>query len=677
MFGASQRTGNAAAPQRLFYFNLGFWRQKTLRRILELSGHSLHLGLPRRDDAVVVWGNSPTAHRGEAVAARRGLPVLRVEDAFVRSIHPGRLGEPPLGLMIDPIGVHYDGTRPSHLEQILARDPLDDSALLARAAAGIARLRALDMSKYNHHDTPAPKAGYVLVVDQTRGDAALMGADAGTFRAMLSAAIDAHPTARILVKTHPETALGLRAGHFGVADAGGNVALLTDAISPWAAVEGAIAVYTVSSQLGFEAILAGHRPHVFGHPFYAGWGLTEDAIPHPRRNRRLTRTQLFVAAMILAPRWYDPFRDRLCSFEEAIDLLEARLIPFRADRAGHVAMGMRMWKRRHLQQVFGRAKPLIFANNPTKSVARARALGRGLILWAGKEPAGLPPDIPCLRIEDGFIRSRGLGAELVPPLSLVADDLGIYYDPNRPSRLEKQIAAPLDAAARNRAEVLLAAIQSAHLSKYNLPTATIPLPDHPNRILVPGQVEDDASIRMAAGAVNTNLALLRAARAAHPDGFIVYKPHPDVEAGLRAGAIPAGDLTGLADLIAPRADPIQLIADCDRVFTMTSTLGFEALLRGKPVTCTGVPFYAGWGLTTDLGDIPLRRNIHPRPDLIQLCYAALIAYPRYIDPVTGMPCPPEVALHRLITGGAVKSGIALRILSKIQGQFASLSHLWR
>lgn len=673
MQGAPFNTGIAAAPQRLFYFNMGFWRQKSLRRILQLSGHSLHLGLPRRGDGVVVWGNSPTAHRGEAVATRRGLPVVRVEDAFIRSIHPGRLGEPPLGLMIDPIGVHYDGTRPSHLEQILARDPLDDSALLARATAGMARLRALDISKYNHHHAPAPKAGYVLVVDQTRGDAALMGADVGTFRAMLAAAIDAHPTARILIKTHPETALGLRSGHFGPSDAGGNIALLADAVSPWAAVEGAIAVYTVSSQLGFEAILAGHRPHVFGHPFYAGWGLTHDATPHPRRNRRLTRTQLFAAAMILAPRWYDPFRDRLCSFEEAIDMLEARLIPYRADRAGHVAMGMRLWKRRHLQQVFGRTKSLIFYNNP----AKARTLRRGLIIWAGKEPADLPPDLPCLRIEDGFIRSRGLGAELVPPLSLVADDLGIYYDPSRPSRLEKLIAAPLDAAARTRAEVLLTAIKSAHLSKYNLTAAPLQLPDHPNRILVPGQVEDDASIRRGAGAVNTNLALLRAARTAHPDGFIVYKPHPDVEAGLRMGAIPADQMAELANLIASHADPIHLIAQCDRVFTMTSTLGFEALLRGKPVTCTGAPFYAGWGLTTDLGDIPQRRNIHPRPDLMQLCYATLIAYPRYLDPVTGAPCPPEVVLHRLITGGAVKTGLALRILSKIQGQFASLSHWWR
>ncbi len=122
--------------------------------------------------------------------------------------------------------------------------------------------------------------------------------------------------------------------------------LLTDPVAPQALLEGAIAVYTVSSQLGFEAILAGHRPHVFGQPFYAGWGLSEDEQVFPRRRRTLTQVQLFAAAMILAPTWYDPCRDRLCPFEEALDQLEAEVRALREDRHGHVATGMRLWKRR-------------------------------------------------------------------------------------------------------------------------------------------------------------------------------------------------------------------------------------------------------------------------------------------------------------------------------------------
>lgn len=646
----------ATAGQRLFYYNLGFARQRAVRRILQLSGYSLHLGLPARGDAVVVWGNRPSARRGLAVAARRGVAVVRVEDAFLRSIHPGR--DAPLGLIIDPIGVHFDGTRPSVLEQILARDPLDDHNLLARAHAGMARLRALDLSKYNAHATPPPPPGYVLVIDQTLGDAA--APDPGLFRAMLSAAMEDHPGARILIKSHPETEAGRKRGHFSAG------AFMPAGVSPRDALEGAIAVYTVSSQMGFEAILAGHRPHVFGQPFYAGWGLTVDANPPARRGRRLSRAQLFAAAMILAPRWYDPFLDRLCSFEQAVDILEARVSAYRMDRAGHVALGMRMWKRARLNAMFGGVKPLVFGG-PDDAVR----MGRGVIVWAGKEPPDLPADLPCLRIEDGFIRSRGLGARLVPPLSLVADDLGIYYDPSRPSRLEHLIAQPLDDIARQRTQVLLDRLRGANLSKYNLAGATPDLPKAGNRILVPGQVEDDASIRLGAGGIRTNLDLLRAARAAHPEGFIIYKPHPDVEAGLRPGAVSAA---GLADMVAVQADPIGLILQCDLVFTMTSLLGFEALLRGRPVTCTGAPFYAGWGLTQDLGVVPDRRT---RVDLLQLVHAALIAYPRYYDPVTRQICPPEVVIHRLIHGQIGAGHPMLGLLAKLQGRFAGLSHLWR
>ncbi|MFN7051474.1 MAG: capsular polysaccharide biosynthesis protein, partial [Gemmobacter sp.] len=205
------------------------------------------------------------------------------------------------------------------------------------------------------------------------------------------------------------------------------------------------------------------------------------------------------------------------------------------------------------------------------------------------------------------------------------------------------------------------------------------------RILVPGQVEDDASIRLGAGTIRTNHALLQAVRAAHPGAVVVFKPHPDVEAGLRPGALPADQLRaeGLADVVAQNADPLALIAACDAVWTMTSLLGFEALLRGKPVTCLGAPFYAGWGLTRDLGPVPERRlraadgHPLPRPDLLQLAHAALIAYPRYFDPLTRRPCPPEVAADRLAAGQIPHPGLANRLLAKAQGLLASRAHLWR
>lgn len=669
-------------PRRLRFLNGGFLNPH-LRRILAAAGHDLHPGLPRAGEGVVVWGRSPTAWRGEAVARRSNAPLVRVEDAFLRSLRPGRQGDTPLGLLVDPHGVHFDGSGPSLIERILATDPLDNSDILSRAKDGISRLIASDLSKYNIHDPDLlpPPAGYVLVVDQTRNDASIRhsGASEVSFQTMLATAREDHPTARILIKTHPETRLGLRPGHFAAKTLPHGVTLLTDAVSPWRLLEGAIAVYTVSSQLGFEAILAGHRPRVFGQPFYAGWGLTTDEQPVPRRKRSLTRAQLFAGAMILAPTWYDPCRSRLCSFEEAVDQLEADTFAWRQDRHGHVALGMRLWKRRPLQKVFGKVRPVRFVKTPDEADRIATATGRRKLVWGATHP-----DLPDVtRIEDGFVRSRGLGADLIPPLSLVTDDLGIYYDPKSESRLERLILAPPPPGGLHRAERLLRRLTTLGISKYNLSAAPLPPLPEGHRILVPGQVEDDASIRLGAGEIRTNRALLEAVRAANPQAVILYKPHPDVEAGLRPGAIPGEDLAQLADATLRHADPLALIEACDEVWTMTSTLGFEALLRGKPVTTLGAPFYAGWGLTRDLGPVPPRRlrradgSLQPRPALAALVHAALIAYPRYHDPVTGRPCPPEVAIDRLATGTIPHPGAANRLLAKFQGIFAGYAHLWR
>ncbi|WP_415233775.1 capsular polysaccharide biosynthesis protein [Pseudorhodobacter sp.] len=687
----SQTAGGA--PRRLFYFNAGFLRQRRLRRILQLAGYDLTLGLPSRSDAVAVWGRSPYARRGEAVARWRNTPLLRVEDAFLRSVRPGRAGDAPLGLLIDPLGVHFDGSQPSLLEHLLETADLDDPNLLARASVGISRLKALELSKYNihlpSHECPAP--GYVLLIDQTKGDASLRysGAGKGVFAQMLAAAKAEHPGKRLLVKAHPETTLNLRAGHFGP-DAG--YELLSAPLSPWRLLQGAAAVYTVSSQMGFEAILAGHRPRVFGLPFYAGWGLSDDAMQAPRRSRRLSATQLFAAAMILAPTWYDPCRDRLCSFEQAVDQLEAETRAYREDHMGHVALAMRLWKRGRLQKFFGRYKLLRFVNSPAKAAALARTSGKGLLVWAGKEPAGLAEpssfSLPVRRVEDGFLRSRGLGANLIPPLSLITDDLGIYYDPNRESRLEHLILSPIPAGGEYRACAVLNTIVHDQLSKYNLAGAS--LPDLANRgqpsrrcILVPGQVEDDASLRFGAGAVRSNLGLVQAVRAANPDAILIYKPHPDVEAGLRPGKVAPHILAPLVQHIATKADAIGLLKVVDEVWTMTSLLGFEALIRGIAVTCLGAPFYAGWGLTKDFGPIPQRRILRPdgtpqpRPTLEGLVYATLIAYPRYYDPVSDRPCPPEVVLERLRSGAIPPPSPGNRSLAKLQGLLATHAALWR
>ncbi|WP_041527209.1 capsular polysaccharide biosynthesis protein [Paracoccus aminophilus] len=652
------------SSRRIFAFSGGFFRHNRVRRIMELAGCKPRFGLPGPDDAVAVWGASPHAWRGEMMARRSGAGLIRVEDAFLRSVLPGRAKgsvarRGAIGLLIDPFGIHFDPSQPSLIENLV----LDPATARFEAAArqGIARLIAADLSKYNAHlpEAALPEPGYVLVIDQTRGDASLRGQGRALFAQMLAVARAENPGAPILLRSHPETAAGLRPGHFTPGDLAPGDIFCDAPVSPWRLLQGAARVYAVSSQLGYEAILAGHRPRIFGAPFYAGWGLSDDEPPVPRR-RPVSVERLFAASHLRAPVWYDPCRDALTDFEGALRQIEAEARAWREDHRGHLAYGMRLWKRRPLTRFFG-SGALRFAAKATPEVT---------LVWANRG-AEAPQ---AARVEDGFLRSRGLGAALVPPLSLVVDDLGIYYDPTRPSRFEALLATRLPPAGRARAEALITRIRDSHVTKYNLGGS---LPDLPrgHRILVPGQVEDDASIRLGAGAENSNLALLRRVRAENPQAVIIYKPHPDVEAGLRPGGLSVSALEGLADLVAREASTTALLDAVDELWTMTSTMGFEALLRDLPVTTLGAPFYAGWGLTRDLGPVPARRQT--RPDLAGFVHAALIAYPRYVDPKSGLPCPVEVALDRLADPGFQSASASNRLLAKLQGAFASQSWLWR
>ena len=156
---------------------------------------------------------------------------------------------------------------------------------------------------------------------------------------------------------------------------------------------------------------------------------------------------------------------------------------------------------------------------------------------------------------------------------------------------------------------------------------------------------------------------------------MIYKPHPDVVAGLRRGHIADADLRGLADFIIPHADISTLLSEVDAVHTLTSLTGFEALLRGCDVTVYGQPFYSGWGLTRDRA-APIHRRGRLL-DLETLVHRTLIDYPRYFDPVTQTACPVEVILMRIKNNDIPKPSAANRTLSKLQGLLATAAPFWR
>lgn len=683
-------TGTPRKPNRprLFAYSLGFLFQRHIRKIIAAHGLRISFGLPlANSDAVVVWGRKTVAKRGMAVARFFKKPLITIEDAFLRSVLTGRQGDLPLGLVMDETGIYFDTSRSSDLDVLFRKSIGLSKAELQDAADKMAHMTRLKLSKYNDFSSPVSDLpdDFVLVIDQTADDMAITlgGANAASFADMLACAKAENPGKKVMIKTHPETVAGLRQGYFSETDCDGQTALITGHRCPTELFAKTAKVYCVTSQMGAEAIFAGHRPVVFGRPFYAGLGLSDDRGTPWDRGLDLRPEQMFWATHLRYSKWYDPYFNRAADFITVTGILFAWVRQHRDNQTPAVCVGMRLWKRGFMRRFLscGRGAPL-FYDDAQEAVEAANIEDGRVLVWASRETEELAKtcaqwDVPLIRVEDGFLRSVGLGAELVTPVSLAFDDTGIYYDPTCHSRLEYLINASdtLSDLDLKRARVVRERIVALKMTKYNVAIATLKIAARKGQevILVPGQVEDDASILKGAGRVKTNLDLLQAVRRDFPEAYIIYKPHPDVEAGLRMGEISADKY---ADIVAADGNMASLLEQVDRVATITSLAGFEALLRGLSVTCYGNPFYSGWGLTDDRAVKINRRKT--RPGLDALVHACLIEYPRYWDPVTGTACPVEVVLERFARGQMqARTGSMVRILAKLQGMFASYAHLWR
>ena len=293
----------------------------------------------------------------------------------------------------------------------------------------------------------------------------------------------------------------------------------------------------------------------------------------------------------------------------------------------------------------------------TASAADVPAGGE-LVVWGMKPIVGkLASDVRILRLEDGFLRSVGLGVDLIRPMSWVVDSQGIYYDATRPSDLEQLLAEkdfPPETIAR--AALLRERIVAEGLTKYNIGASVWQRPSGADKvILVPGQVESDASLAYGAPNIRTNKGLLEAVRQANPQAYIVYKPHPDVLAGLRAKGAGEDEALRWCDEVVTDAAMGDLLMAVDEVHVLTSLAGFEALLRGKSVTCYGQPFYSGWGITRDIVPNPRRKRTLLLDEMVA---GVLIEYPIYLSRMSDALITPEQALDELVTW-RTKAGVAV------------------
>lgn len=603
---------------------------------------------------VVAWGNQPAASFASAFVKRHQSGLLRLEDGFLRSVDRT---ESPLSIVVDDLGMYYDATQASRLESLITG--AYSKPQQARSQALIAAWRTARVSKYNHSREYAAElpARYVLVVDEAPGCHSIRYglADKAGFQAMLEAALQENSDCTVLIKAHSE---GRRRGHYDsdALIANPRIRVLADDLHPVSLIEHAEAVYCVTSQLGFEGLLWGKRVRTFGMPFYAGWGLTHDELPAPERRLPVPLENLVYAALVEYSRYIDPETKKRCEPERLIEWMGLqRRMRERFPRTVY-AQGFSTYKKSIVRRFF-QGSTVVFDHHPAQMPE-----GATCVVWSRRDISAMPvndisrggnPQI--VRLEDGFIRSVGLGADLVRPLSWAMDTRGIYYDATAPSDLEHILLYTcFDDELTHRAELLRERLVAEALTKYNVGTASWRRPDNASLaesdkstpvILVPGQVESDASLAFGAPGIRRNLDLLKAVREANPQAYIVYKPHPDVVAGLRNKGQGEDDSTRWCDETVVDVAMGKMLAEVDEVHVLTSLTGFEALLRGKQVVCYGLPFYAGWGLTQDV--LPIARRTR-RLMLDELVAAVLILYPTYISRTTDRYTTPERALDELL-----------------------------
>lgn len=483
---------------------------------------------------------------------------------------------------------------------------------------------------------------------------------------------DSQEQARAMLDRLDDEGLFRRAILIGPFASVDGVPVIASLCDPWALVDQAVEVRAgARNELALVAAVIGKRTQVVGEGRFAGLDARQTELP-------ATGLNACIAAELVRDRaWRDPFSGRAMLPSEAIALLAQWRALIDANRKAAAVYGVAMWKRVTMDALlWDGSGPVRHARWQDR---RSSRLGQGdaVLAWKSRTSPALPDALAARgiavgEIEDGMIRSAGLGANCVPPLSVIVDFDGAHFDPAQPSGLERILQdADIPSELTGRAAALRGRLVEAGISKYGMDRTTIPRPaSRQKRILVTGQVEDDRSM-LSGGAGCTNLDVVRRARASEPDAWIVYKPHPDVEAGHRKGAVDDAEILRHADVVERSASMPALLDSVDAVHVITSLTGFEALMRGKEVVTHGVPFYAGWGLTRDHGPVPPRRSRRRTVD--ELVAATLILYPRYIDPVTRLPCPVEVLVERMANGQAIISSPLVRI-REAQGRLNRMIH---
>ncbi|EOI3700643.1 capsular polysaccharide biosynthesis protein, partial [Campylobacter jejuni] len=623
-----------------------------------------------KDDLFFGWGRKKSGLKAMNLAKKYNTKFILLEDGFIRSLNLGVENSPSFSMVKDDIGIYYDATMPSKLENLLNTYEFKGEEI-KQAKKAIELIKKYKISKYNNNlDIPddyfQKDEKRVLIITQTANDASLEFGLAKDFKTvdMIKDAIKENPDSKIYIKIHPDVLSGKKQSDLDINSLPKECILISENFNPIALLEFFDKVYTKTSGMGFEALIQECECVCYGMPFYAGWGLTKDKLECKRRMQKRSLEEVFYAAYILYSEYFNPYLNQKSNIFDTIQTLAKYKSIEKANSNRLFMLGFTLWKRYFIKPFFKAKNNEIIFLNSIKSLARYKLKEddkffiwgkkydentlKNLLLVKAKEQnlTSFTPKVSL--VEDGFIRSISLGSDLTRPFSLIVDDKGLYIDPNKVSKLEELLQNEIfDKNMLNRAKNIIKTLLENRFSKYNgLKHEDLKINAKIGQkvILIPAQVEDDASMILGGFGLST-LDLLKEVRSKNQDAYIIFKPHPDVLSGNRVGLKDETLILEFCDEIVKDCSIDSAIKIADEIHTITSTSGFDALLRAKKVFTYGMPFYAGWGLTKDKYRCERRTR---KLSLEELVAGALITYPRYINPKTKTLCEIEVCLDIML-----------------------------
>ncbi|QWU80591.1 capsular assembly complex, KDO transferase KpsC (double domain) [Campylobacter novaezeelandiae] len=636
--------------------NLYSTSKRLIKNVKNFYKIKLYSFFNMKDNSIFLgWGRKKSGLKAISLAKKHKGSFLLLEDGFIRSLNLGLYNSPSFSIVEDDVGIYYDSNEASRLENLLNNHTFD-SLLLQKAKKAIALIQKYEITKYNN-TLEIPKNFFkkhekrVLIITQVDKDASLKYGQALSFSTndMIQDAINENKDAKIYIKIHPDVLSGKRKSDFDLNLLPENCELISKNYNPIALLKYFSKVYTKTSTMGFEALMVGCKCVCYGLPFYAGWGLTIDKLVCQRRKAKRTLEEVFAASYLLYPRYFNPYLNQKSDIFDTIYTLNRYKNIEKINSKRLFFLGFALWKRRFIKPFFAAQTNKIIFVNSIKALFKFNITKEDkFFIWGYKfkkeELRKYFKENQIYFVEDGFIRSITLGSDLTRAFSLVVDSKSFYVDPSKESDLENILQNyEFDENLIQRARNLIEKLKVNKISKYNgLKHQELFLKVDKNQkvILIPAQVEDDVSMILGGMGFNTK-DLIKEVRLKNPKAYIIFKPHPDVLSGNRKGLKDERIILEFCDEIIKDVSIDSAINVSDEIHTITSTSGFDALLRGKKVFTYGLPFYAGWGLTQDKHNITRRTR---KLSIEELVAATLIIYPRYINPTNKHLCEIEVTL---------------------------------